>query len=139
MVGLGRVVWLNSFVKWTKKYSGLYMFGCLAQAEQERDNIRVVFSSVHSCLFIFHECCHYRCLFVFAWARCIAKETIHGNQSKEEHKLVCISSSYAALLKKPFMTIRVRKSTNWYASLPAQFKQLNELVSISSSSINTIK
>jgi len=24
---------------------------------------------------------------------CTAKETIHGNRSKEEHKLVCISSS----------------------------------------------
>jgi len=28
-----------------------------------------------------------------------------------------------ALLEKPFMEIGVKKSTNWYVSLPAQFMQ----------------
>jgi len=91
MIGLG---WVYGP---TPLLNGKKIFGLInvwpKENKKERDNIRVVFSHMHSCLFIFHGRCRYRCLFVFAWAPLHTKETLHGKWSKEEQELVCISSS----------------------------------------------
>jgi len=64
--------------------------------KKERDNIKVVFSHVHN-----------------------ASSFFMGIVSLPLH----FRMGGATLLKKPLIAIQVRKSMNWYASLPAQFKQ----------------